>query len=124
MRTAVAFALSLFVAGCANPEPPGLQDKVWDDAPAPLGFTYVKGYGHKADAFRTYTQTYEGERRLDDTVKWYKDAWKAHAWELKSASGGDPDVLTFIKKEEKAIVTVASAAKGLKIEVKFSKKDD
>ena len=128
MRNVIAFALSLFVAGCSNPPPPGTEKEIFPDAPSPQGFTYVAGYGHKAAAFRTYTQSYEGERRLDDTVKWYKEAWKANGWQLKSDSGGDPDVLTFINgnpgRDEKAVVTVASAAKGLKIDVKFNKKDD
>ena len=122
MRVAfIAVALSL-VAACADPPPPVKLKAIFPDLPAPEGVTYAEGYGLEEQAFRTYTQKYEIQRRLDDTVKWYKDAFKVHAWGLK---GESPGTLTFTKKEERVIVTLVEDPKaGLKIEVKVSKKDD
>ncbi len=123
MRVAISIVLSLFVVGCEGGASPGKEKESFTDAPSPEGFTYVKGYGHRTSAFRTYTQEFEGQRRLDDTVNWYKEAWKVHDWTLAKEGAGDPAILTFVKKEEKAVVSVSSAGAGLKIKVEFSKKD-
>ena len=117
----IAVALS-FVAACADPPPPGKPKAIFTDLPAPEGVVYAEGYGLEEQAFRTYTQKYELQRRLDDTVKWYKENFKVHGWVLKGESPGN---LTFTKKEEKVMVALVEDARaGLKIDVRVSKKDD
>ena len=124
MKRALTGFLVVLVAGCGSPPAaPGREKAIFPDLPAPEGFSYEDGYGHVETAFRTYTQTYLGQRRLDDTVKWYKAAFPASQWSLVSETPGDPTTLTFVKKAEQAVVTVAGDAKaGLKIVVKVDKK--
>ena len=127
MRRVLLGVAIVLAVGCKGPESPGREKSMFPDLPAPEGFTYEEGYGHISAAFRTYTQTYQGQRRLDETANWYKQVFPAppHQWSLKAETPGDPATLTFVKKAEQVVVTLASDSKaGVKIVVKIDKKGE
>jgi hypothetical protein len=117
MRVAV-LALAVALAACENPPSPGGENRLFPDLPAPQGFEY-KGYGHQTGEIRTYTQEYTGKRRMDETMKWFKDTYPVHGWALQGETASS---LTFTKMEERAVVTFEESA-ALKVVVKVGKKE-
>ena len=125
MKRALIGLAAVLIAGCTYPPSPGREKAMFPDLPSPEGFSYDEGYGHVATAFRTYTQTYTGQRKLEDTAAWYKGAFPAHQWSFSGETAGDPMTLIFVKKAEQAVVTLATdSSAGLKIVVKVDKKSE
>lgn len=123
-RLTLALAVLSLAACSAPPDSPGLANKVWEDLPAPEGLTY-EGYGHQTADFRSYTQVYRGQRRLDDVAAWFRQAWPAHGWTIQRESDGPPKSIDFTKGVEHAMVAFEDRGRdGLEVTVKIGKKGE
>lgn len=131
MRNVLLLIPLLALAACAErplverPAAPGDEKALFADVPVADGLAYVDGYGHKTPSghIRTYRQTFEGQRRQEDVVKFYRDTLPLHGWKLMGEDGKNPVTLTFAKQAEKCAVAVSSTATGVKVDVKLGAKD-
>ena len=123
MKTIFAVAALLALSGClatTNPDSPGTEGELFDDLPAAPGLKLDKpGYGHKSKSgtLREYKYEYSGSRRIEDTRKFYEDAFPVHGWTLVKSEGADPATLTFEKRAEKVTVALRTAGNVLKVVV-------
>lgn len=129
-----SIALLLALAGCADetlqfPDPPHAQGTVYEDLPAPEGFVYVQNYGNRNPSgdFRVWTQWLRGkDRRVEPTVKFYKEIFPKHGWTLEKEEGAYPKPvnLSFVKKAERCRITVDEESTSvLRVDVKVNRKD-
>src|SRR5688572_24918875 len=111
LTLALAGAVALSIGGCASTHPTsdGIEGVLFEDLPAAPGMKLVKpGYGFKTPSghIREYKEEYVGTRRLEDTKKFYEEAFPVWHWKLVSSEGTDPATLVFEKKAEKVTVTL------------------
>ncbi len=98
----------LLLTGCPKivpTDPPMTTGMVYEDLPAPQGFVYDVNFTNTNPTgdFRILTQDLRGkDRRVEPTVKFYKEIFPTKGWTLESEAGEPPGEvkLVFKKKSE------------------------
>ncbi len=111
-----------------QPEPPMEVGKLQEDLPLPEGFTCSENYGNKNPTgdFRVWTQVMRGNRRVEQAVAFYKEAFPKHKWTLEKEEGNlkTEARLSFVKREERCNIEIKDeSATSVVIRLKVNRKD-
>lgn len=108
MRKALVLLLALAACSKSEKDTGVTKDPVYPDVPAHSGMTYVEGKGTGGKGFRSATQTYRGEAKVEDVLAFYRKAMPENGWVARPESGADAVTLTFVKENEKCEIRVST----------------
>lgn len=129
----IAALVLLALPGCKEPKvvqppPPMTVGAVHEDLPPPEGFTYVENHGNTNPTgdFRVWTQVLRGNRRVEQTVRFYKEIFPRHRWTPEKEEGNlkTEARLSFIKGSERCRIEIRDESpSSVLIRIKVDRKD-